>query len=117
MTMRATVHSRLIDLNKVWTGRTTSLLILMGCILISGDVVRAQVLTNRTPDTARIYPSPSPSPTPPTIQADPLLIPPDPAVKLTNRQSDPAYYVLFRNVSRVIVSDPHGAHRSSAHQN
>lgn len=79
----------------------------MGCILFYGDAVQAQVLTNRTPDTAKIYPSASP--TPPTIQPDPLLTPPDPAVKSTKRQSELAYYVLLRNVSRAVVSDAHGS--------
>jgi hypothetical protein len=92
--------------NKGRIETTTSVLILMGCILLYGDVVGAQVLTNRTPDKAKIYPSPSP--TPPTIQRDPLLSPPDPAFKRSKTQSELAYYVLFRNVSRVVVSDAHG---------
>ncbi len=94
--------------NKVWIRTTTGLLLLMGCVLLSRDVVQAQVLTNRTPDTARIYPSPSPTPTPATIQPDPLLLSPDPAAILSERQPELAYYVLFRNVSRVVVSDAQG---------
>lgn len=98
--------------NKVRIRITTGLLLLMGCVLLYGDVVQAQVLTNRTPDTAKIYPSPSPSPTPyklpSTIQADPLLVPPDPAVKPSKTEPELAYYVLFRSVSRVVVSDAHG---------
>ena len=96
--------------NKVWTRTTAGLLLVMGCIFLYADVVQAQVLTNRTPDTAKIYPSPSPTPykLPSTIQADPVLIPGNPAIKLSERQPDLAYYVLFRNVSRVVVSDARG---------
>lgn len=79
----------------------------MGCILVCGEVVQAQGLTNRTPDTAKIYPSPSPSPTPSTVQADPLLVPPDPAVRPGKTQPELDCYVFLRNVSRVVVSDAH----------
>jgi hypothetical protein len=94
--------------NKVWIRTVTGLLLLMGCILIYGEAGQAQVLTNRTPDTARIYPSPSPLPTPSTIQADPLLIAPDPAAIRSQRQPELSYYVLLRDVSRVVVSDAQG---------
>lgn len=93
---------------KIWIRTTTGLLFLLGCIL-HGDVLQAQVLTNRTPDTAKIYPTPSPTPRTNTVQPDPLLSPTDQASRqLSQEQSALAYYVLFRQVSRVIVSDANG---------
>ena len=77
---------------------------------------QAQVLTNRTPDKAKIYASPTPTPSPnpsPTenlyLYADPALFPPNvkrPPLRATI--TVPAYYITLRGVSRLRVSDAQG---------
>jgi hypothetical protein len=76
--------------------------------------MQAQVLSNRTPDKAKVYASPTPtpaaSPSPDLgALADPLLVPPDvrrPPMPVF--ESEPAYYITLRGVNRLLVSDAHG---------
>ena len=72
-------------------------------------------LTNRTPDAARITPTPTPATEqtqPPgvvTLDADPALYLPGTGPKrVAESQPDFAYYVCLRNVTRVLVSDGRG---------
>jgi hypothetical protein len=99
--------------NEILMGARSCLLALLFGMFLTAKT-EAQVLTNRTPDTAKVYPVPtaqqSPSPsTEPTLTPDPLLFRPDKNSKpLHESPSDPAYYVYIRGASRVIVSDVRG---------
>jgi len=74
----------------------------------------AQVLTNRTPDKAKIQqPNPKPSPRPSRdgsiIEPDPALFPPGTARPPVRKfEATPLYYVRFERVNRLLVSDPQG---------
>ncbi|HET6976127.1 MAG TPA: hypothetical protein VFI24_07385 [Pyrinomonadaceae bacterium] len=87
------------------------LLLLLICFAVS---IEAQVLTNRTPDKAKIQPQtkPQPSPTPlpaTTIFADPLLTPPGTTAQpIPEQQAELAYYVRLHGAKRVLVSDANG---------
>ena len=66
--------------------------------------IEAQVMTNLTPDKAKIQPKSDPNP---TIMADPVLSPP--ATPQTPKvEATMAYYVWLAGVSRVSVSDAKG---------
>ena len=68
-----------------------------------------QVLTNRTPDKAKIQPETKPQT---TTQDSDELVSPDPAVYPTGKRheykTDPAYYISLIGASRVLVSDSKG---------
>lgn len=76
--------------------------------------IEAQVMTNRTPDKAKIQPQPTPQPTPSytlpaTIMADPVLSRPGtPLPQALEFESVQAYYVWLSGVNRVLVSDAKG---------
>ena len=79
--------------------------------------VQAQVLSNRTPDRAKIYASPTPTPTPSpgqvrvdgsNIYPDPALLPPDVRGPRRELITVPAYYVTLRGVNRLLVADADG---------
>jgi len=89
--------------------------LLAGFSLSSALITEAQVLTNRTPDKAKIQqpdPKPSPRPTPDDsiIQPDPALFPPGAPRPSARRkfEATPLYYVRLERVNRVLVSDPQG---------
>jgi hypothetical protein len=92
--------------------RNPYLLVLMFGICVTARV-QTPVLTNRTPDAAKINsatPSAQQLPTPAaaTIYADPALFRPDAGPKVVVEPPDPAYFVCLRNVTRVFVSDSRG---------
>lgn len=76
--------------------------------------IEAQVLTNRTPDKAKIQPQATPHPTPvpklpSTVMADPLISRPGTQPPQTPEfESVQAYYVWLSGVNRVFVSDARG---------
>ena len=85
---------------------------LLGFFFITS--IEAQVMTNRTPDTAKIQPETKPQPPPPQ-NSDEFVIP-DPAIgpkgtlprKRPEHEASVAYYVRLSGVSRVLVSDAKG---------
>lgn len=99
--------------NEILMGARSCLLALLFGMFLTAKT-EAQVLTNRTPDTAKIYPAPtaqqSPSPTiGKTVHADPLLFPPDkPSKAVPVPQTAMSYYIYFRGVNRVLISDLQG---------
>ena len=88
------------------------LVVFAGCLAVAAQT---PVLTNRTPDAAKVSPTPAPGTRqsqPPglvTLDADPALYPPGRGPKPT-ADSLPAfaYYVCLRHVSRVLVADSRG---------
>ena len=77
------------------------------------NIAEAQVMTNRTPDKAKIQPEATPQPTPSgsnsTIMADPVLFPPTTTTPQTPKfEATMAYYVWLAGVNRVSVSDAKG---------
>jgi hypothetical protein len=77
--------------------------------------IKAQVMTNRTPDKAKIQPQTQPQATP-TPDSDALLTP-DPALSTSGKprlaarrehEAAVAYYVRLSRVSKVLVSDARG---------
>ena len=92
--------------------RSPYLLVLMFGICIAARA-QAQVLTNRTPDAAKVNSAtPSaqqlPTPAPASIYADPALFRPGEGPKVVEEPLDPAYFVCLRNVTHVLVADSHG---------
>ena len=77
-----------------------------------GLTTKAQVLTNRTPDKAKIQqPTPSPRPTPDgsILEPDPALFPPGtPRPPVRKFEATPLYYVRFDRANRLLVSDLQG---------
>lgn len=108
-------------MNKTLSKITRCFLLLLSAGLFS-TTIEAQVLTNRTPDTAKIQPqaTPKPSPTPnngslippdsrSTITPDPALFPPGTfRGPIPESETAPAYYVLLRGVTGLLVSDAKG---------
>src|SRR5215510_10093644 len=76
--------------------------------------IEAQVMTNRTPDKAKIQPEtiPKPSPTPglgASIIADPVVSPPGTTPpSIPEPQATLAYYVMLSGAKRVLISDTQG---------
>lgn len=75
------------------------------------SVEAQRVLTNRTPDKAKIQPDTKPQPT--STQDSDELISPDPALYPTRNpqpahKTAPAYYISLVGASRVLVSDAQG---------
>jgi hypothetical protein len=67
--------------------------------------IEAQVMTNRTPDKAKIQPQSDPNP---TIMAEPVLSPPTTTPQTPKVEATMAYYVWLAGVNRVSVSDAKG---------
>jgi hypothetical protein len=102
--------------NKFWMWVATYAFALLLGMLFTLPV-RAQVLSNRTPDKAKIYASPTPTPTPSPGQApvdgsilypDPALLPPDVRGPRREPVTVPAYYITLRAVNSLLVSDAQG---------
>jgi hypothetical protein len=70
------------------------------------------VLTNRTPEAAKVTPTPSAQQSPArgvaTIEIGPVLIRPDDGRQGPQLQRESSYYICLRHVTRVLVTDARG---------